>query len=187
MTYWNFNSKGDEILAEDQILNQESPNIEEAQENNSELDDLKKENERLQKELNIQKDLFLRVAAEYDNYRKRTERDSLLIYNDATANAVECMLTVADSLEMASKSLGGTQSDYQKGLELVINQLNASFKKLGVESFGNVGDSFDPDIYNAIAHAEDENAEENMIAEVFQKGYKLGDKIIRHAMVKVVN
>lgn len=175
-------------MADEQTLNQESINTEEEQPKaNAEIEDLKNDNERLQKELNIQKDLFLRVAAEYDNYRKRTERDRLLIYNDATANAVESMLGVADSLEMASKSLGGTQSDYQKGLELVINQLNASFKKLGVESFGNVGDSFNPDIHNAIVHEEDENAGENMIAEVFQKGYKLGDKIIRHAMVKVVN
>ena len=175
-------------MADEQTLNQESINVEEEQpEANTEIEDLKNDNERLQKELNIQKDLFLRVAAEYDNYRKRTERDRLLIYNDATANAVESMLGVADSLEMANKSVGGTQSDYQKGLEWVINQLNASFKKLGVESFGNVGDSFNPDIHNAIVHEEDENAGENMIAEVFQKGYKLGDKIIRHAMVKVVN
>ena len=175
-------------MADEQTLNQESINTEEEQPKaNTEIEDLKNDNERLQKELNIQKDLFLRVAAEYDNYRKRTERDRLLIYNDATANAVESMLGVADSLEMANKSVGGTQSDYQKGLELVINQLNASFKKLGVESFGNVGDSFNPDIHNAIVHEEDENAGENMIAEVFQKGYKLGDKIIRHAMVKVVN
>lgn len=175
-------------MADEQTLNQESINAEEEQpEVNTEIEDLKNDNERLQKELNIQKDLFLRVAAEYDNYRKRTEKDRLLIYNDATANAVESMLGVADSLEMANKSVGGMQSDYQKGLELVINQLNASFKKLGVESFGNVGDTFDPDIHNAIVHEEDENAGENMIAEVFQKGYKLGDKIIRHAMVKVVN
>lgn len=145
------------------------------------------ENEKLKKELEIQKDLFLRVAAEYDNYRKRTERDKALIYNDATANAIENMLPVADSLEMAAKSVVGTQSDYQKGLELVINQLNASFKKLGVESFGNVGDKFNPDIHNAIAHCEDADAEENTIVEVFQRGYSLNDKVIRHAMVKVIN
>lgn len=145
------------------------------------------ENEKLKKELEVQKDLFLRVAAEYDNYRKRTERDKALIYNDATANAIENMLSVADSLEMAAKSVGGTQSDYHKGLELVINQLNASFKKLGVESFGNVGDKFDPDIHNAIAHCEDVDAEENTIVEVFQRGYKLNEKVIRHAMVKVIN
>ena len=145
------------------------------------------ENEKLKKELEVQKDLFLRVAAEYDNYRKRTERDKALIYNDATANAIENMLSVADSLEMAAKSVGGTQSDYQTGLELVINQLNASFKKLGVESFGNVGDKFDPDIHNAIAHCEDVDAEENTIVEVFQRGYKLNEKVIRHAMVKVIN
>ncbi|MBR1779207.1 MAG: nucleotide exchange factor GrpE [Clostridia bacterium] len=175
-------------MEEEKNLNQELENIDAEQiVDDVSLDDVLKENERLQKELNIQKDLFLRVAAEYDNYRKRTERDSLLIYNDATANAVECMLTVADSLEMASKAVGGTQSDYQKGLELVINQLNASFKKLGVESFGSVGDTFDPDIHNAIAHAEDEDTAENTIVEVFQKGYKLGEKVIRHAMVKVVN
>ncbi len=171
-------------MAEEKTLEPEVVN-EEAETNVE--DKLTNQNNRLQKELDIQKDLFLRVAAEYDNYRKRTERDKLLIYNDATANAVESMLSVADSLEMASKSVGGTQSDYQKGLELVINQLNASFKKLGVESFGGVGDTFNPDIHNAIAHVEDENFGVNTIVEVFQKGYKINNRIIRHAMVKVAN
>lgn len=179
-------------MAEEKILENVELENDLAQDEKLDLDSIDvsqvlAENEKLKKELEVQKDLFLRVAAEYDNYRKRTERDKALIYNDATANAIENMLSVADSLEMAVKSVGGAQSDYQKGLELVINQLNASFKKLGVESFGNVGDKFDPDIHNAIAHCEDADAEENTIVEVFQRGYTLNDKVIRHAMVKVIN
>lgn len=143
--------------------------------------------EKLQKELASQKDLFLRVAAEYDNYRKRTERDKALIYTDATANAVSNILPIADSLELAVKALSNAPLEYQKGLELVTNQLQASFEKIGVESFGFVGDSFDPDIHNAILHVEDENVGESIIVEVFQKGYRLKDKIIRHSMVKVAN
>ncbi|MDQ5983533.1 MAG: Protein GrpE [Eubacteriales bacterium SKADARSKE-1] len=154
------------------------------------LEDIKQdisEIEKLQKELVSQKDLFLRVAAEYDNYRKRTERDKSLIYADATANTVSVILPIADNLELAGKAFSDAPSEYQKGLELVINQLQASFEKLGIEAFGFVGDHFNPDIHNAIAHVDDENAGENTVVEVFQKGYKLNDKIIRHAMVKVAN
>lgn len=143
--------------------------------------------EKLQKELASQKDLFLRVAAEYDNYRKRTEKDKALIYTDATANAVSNILPIADSLELAVKAFSNAPLEYQKGLELVTNQLQASFEKIGVESFGVVGECFDPDIHNAVLHIEDENFGENAIVEVFQKGYRLKDKIIRHSMVKVAN
>ena len=143
--------------------------------------------EKLQKELESQKDLFLRIAAEYDNYRKRTERDKTLIYVDATANAIAAILPIADSLELAGKAFSDVPVEYQKGLELVTNQLRTSFEKIGVEAFGFVGDTFNPDIHNAIAHIDDENIGENIIVEIFQKGYRLNDKIIRHAMVKVAN
>lgn len=175
-------------MTKDQIqTDEESKELEEIQ---GDLENAKQdisEIEKLQKELKSQKDLFLRVAAEYDNYRKRTERDKTLIYADATANAITAILPVADSLELAGKAFSDAPSEYQKGLELVINQLQSSFEKLGIEAFGFIGDNFNPDIHNAIAHVDDENVGENTIVEVFQKGYKLNDKIIRHAMVKVAN
>ena len=165
-------------------------NSEEIEENLKEDETLTKENadvEKLKNELTVQKDLFLRVAAEYDNYRKRTERDKTLIYADATANAITTLLPVADSLEMANKSLKDVPLEYQKGLELVMDQLKTAFKKLSVEPFGTAGDSFNPDIHNAISHVDDDSVGENIIVEVYQKGYKLHNKIIRHAMVKVAN
>lgn len=143
--------------------------------------------EKLKNELAVQKDLFLRIAAEYNNYRKRTEKDKTLIYSDATANAISTILPIADSLDIANKSLKDVPLEYQKGIEMIIEQLNSSFKKLSIESFGIAGDIFNPDIHNAISHVDDDSVGENTIVEVYQKGYKLNDKIIRHAMVKVAN
>lgn len=170
------------------MIEEKTESTETLEENQEEA--LLKENaelEKLKSELASQKDLFLRIAAEYDNYRKRTERDKLLIYNDATANAITTLLPVADSLEMANKSLKDVPAEYQKGLDMVMEQLKSSFKKLSVEAFGVAGDAFNPDIHNAISHVEDDSVGENIIVEVYQKGYKIHDKIIRHAMVKVAN
>ena len=133
------------------------------------------------------KDRLLRTAAEYDNFRKRTEREKTMIYANATSDAINHILPVADSLELALKSSEGTAEEYQKGLKLVSNQLNTALNKIGVSSFGEVGEEFNPDIHNAVSHVDDENEKENVISGVFQKGYKMGDKIIRHAMVQVAN
>lgn len=143
--------------------------------------------ESLKKELDAQKDRLLRTAAEYDNFRKRTEKEKALIYSDATSVAVSAILPIADSLEHATKSLEGADENYQKGLLLIVNQFNESLKKLKVESFGEKGDSFNPDLHNAVSHIEDEQLGENVISEVFQKGYKIGDHIVRYAMVQVAN
>lgn len=143
--------------------------------------------EELEKALNDEKDKRLRLAAEYENYRKRTSSEKLGIYDDATAKAVEELLPVADSLTMAQQSIKDAPEEFKKGFELVSSQLAASFEKLKVESFCEVGDDFDPNIHNAVAKIESEDFEENKISAVFQKGYKLGDKIIRHAMVQVAN
>ncbi len=143
--------------------------------------------EELEKALNDEKDKRLRLAAEYENYRKRTSSEKLGIYDDATAKAVEELLPVADSLTMAQQSMKDAPEEFKKGFELVSSQLAASFEKLKVEAFCEVGDDFDPNIHNAVANIESEDFEENKISAVFQKGYKLGDKIIRHAMVQVAN
>lgn len=143
--------------------------------------------EKLTKELESKKDAYMRLAAEYDNYRKRTTAEKTGIYADATAKAISEILPVADSLEMALKSAENAPKEYTKGLELVVNQLKASLSKLNVEEFGEMGDAFDPELHNAVSKIEDEELGENVLAQVFQKGYKTGDKIIRHAMVQVAN
>ncbi len=143
--------------------------------------------EKLEKELAEEKDKRMRLAAEYDNYRKRTSAEKLGIYDDATAKAVEEILPVADSLTMATQNMEDIPEEFKKGLELVTSQLKASLNKLKVEPFCEVGDDFDPNLHNAVAKIESKDFEENKVSAVFQKGYKIGDKIIRHAMVQVAN
>ncbi len=141
----------------------------------------------LEDEVAQQKDKFLRLAAEYDNYRKRTANEKLSIYDDATAKAVAEILPIADSVAIALESLKEADPEILKGVELISNQLAKSFEKLRIESYGKQGDAFDPNIHNAISKIEDEGLGENTIAQVFQNGYKIGDRIIRHAMVQVAN
>ncbi len=143
--------------------------------------------EKLKKELDAQKNNYLRLAAEYDNYRKRTTNEKASIYADATAKAVSEILTVADSLEMAVKTSENAPDEFKKGIELVAAQMDSALTKLNVESFGEVGQPFDPALHNAVSKVESEELGENVLAQVFQKGYKTGDKIIRHAMVQVAN
>ena len=150
----------------------------------------KKEDEKVKKleeELEVQKDKYMRLAAEYDNYRKRTAGEKLSLYDDATAKAVTELLPVADSVRMALDNLANADPEIIKGIELISNQLTKSFEKLKIESFGKIGDEFDPNLHNAISKVESEELGENTIAQVFQTGYKIGDKIIRHAMVQVAN
>lgn len=149
--------------------------------------DLEQKIEKIEKELESQKDLYLRLAAEYDNYRKRTERDRLLIYGDAVTNTLASILPIADSLDAAVKSFSDAPPEYKKGLSLLVNQLNTSFKNLGIESFGAEGDVFNPQDYEAISHIDDASLAENTVVEVLRKGYKLKGKIVRCAMVKVAN
>ncbi len=145
--------------------------------------------EKLQEELKAANEKYMRLYAEYDNYRKRTQNEKAQIYADATAKAVEEILPLADSLTMALSQFEGKDvpAEFSKGIELIANQLKSSFDKLSVTPFGAVGDEFDPNIHNAISKIEDENLGENTVAQVYQTGYKLNDKIIRHAMVVVAN
>ena len=141
----------------------------------------------LEEELAASKDMYLRLRAEYDNFRKRTANEKLSLYDDATAKAVAELLPVADSVTMALANLKDSSPEILKGIELISNQLAKSFEKLNVEAFGAVGDSFNPELHNAISKIDDENLGENTLAQIFQIGYKKGDKIIRHAMVQVAN
>ena len=163
----------------------EAEKVEETKGKKSKKDDEKVK--KLEEELAAQKDKYMRLAAEYDNYRKRTANEKLSIYDDATAKAVTELLPVADSVRMALENLANADPEIVKGIELISNQLDKSFEKLKIESFGKIGDEFDPNLHNAISKVESEELGENTIAQVFQTGYKIGDKIIRHAMVQVAN
>ena len=143
--------------------------------------------DKVKKELEAKTDAYLRLAAEYDNFRKRTQNEKLAMYDDATAKTLLQILPVADSLDMAVQNSQGAPEQFIKGLDLVRNQLSASLEKLGVECFGEVSDEFDPNIHNAISKIDSEDFGENTISQVFQKGYKIKDRIIRHAMVQVAN
>lgn len=142
---------------------------------------------KLEKELKAKTDAYLRLAAEYENYRRRTTADKANIYADATAKAITEILPIGDSLDMAVKSAENAPDEYKKGIELICSQFKVSLEKLNVETFGEVGDEFNPELHNAVMKIEDESLGENTVAQVFQKGYKTGDKIIRHAMVQVAN
>ena len=173
----------EEILEEEQKTEKEAK----SPEKKKKKDKASAKIEELEKALADEKDKRLRLAAEYENYRKRTSSEKLGIYDDATAKAVEQLLPVADSLTLAEQSMKDAPEEFKKGFELVSSQLTASLQKLKVEAFCEVGDDFDPNIHNAVAKIESGNFEQNKISAVFQKGYKLGDKIIRHAMVQVAN
>ena len=135
---------------------------------------------------NAEHDSYLRLAADYDNYRKRTLKEKEQSYGNGKADAVEKLLPVYDNLERALNQ--ETQDEaFKKGVEMTMTQLVGIFAGLGVEIFGNVGDTFDPNIHNAVMHTEDENLGENVISQVFQKGFKIGEKIVRFAMVQVAN
>ena len=135
---------------------------------------------------NAEHDSYLRLAADYDNFRKRTVKEKEQSYGNGKADAVEKLLPVYDNLERALNQPTEDEA-YKKGVEMTMNQLVGIFAGLGVEIFGNVGEEFDPNLHNAVMHNEDESLGENTISQVFQKGFKLGDKIVRFAMVQVAN
>ena len=135
---------------------------------------------------NAEHDSYLRLAADYDNFRKRTIKEKEASYGNGKADAIEKLLPVYDNLERALNQ-PTEDAAYKKGVEMTFTQLVNIFTALGVEIFGEPGDAFDPNLHNAIMHTEDETLGENVISQVFQKGFKLGDKIVRFAMVQVAN
>ena len=139
------------------------------------------------KQLDSVKDQFVRLTAEYDNYRKRTAKEKDNIYQDAKADTVKAFLAVYDNLERAANSAGGEDSPHKKGLEMIFTQYKEILKGLGVEEIEAHGKEFDPELHNAVMHIDDENLGENVVAQVFQAGFKMGDKVIRHSIVQVAN
>ena len=135
---------------------------------------------------NAEHDAHLRLAADYDNFRKRTVKEKEASYGNGKADAVAKMLPIYDNLERALNQ-PTEDAAYKKGVEMTMNELVKIFTSLGVEIFGNVGDAFDPNLHNAVMHIESEDAGENTLSQVFQKGFKIGDKVVRFAMVQVAN
>ncbi|GAA0122183.1 MAG: nucleotide exchange factor GrpE [Clostridium argentinense] len=192
------NKKVEDALENNEEVNNVDETLEEAEINeDKEFEDevsspelcdvkaLKKENESLKEELSSLKDRFLRLTAEYDNYRKRTTREKENIYLDACEDVLKEMFPVLDNLERALNA-SGSEEDLRKGIEMTVKQFNTSFEKLGVEEIA-TDMEFDPNFHNAVMHVEDENLGKNQVAEVFLKGYKKGNKVLRYSMVKVAN
>ncbi len=146
---------------------------------------LNEEIEALKAEIKEKDDKYLRMAAEYDNFRRRSREEKDATYEVALSDTVSEFLAVTDNLERAA--LYDDASKVKEGLVMISKSVESVFKKLGVEEIGKVGDKFDPNLHNAVMHIEDEAYGENEIIEVFQKGYKKGSRIIRFAMVKTAN
>ena len=140
----------------------------------------------LRKALVDKEDQYLRLAAEYDNFRKRSQKEKEGLYQGAKSDAVAAFLPVYDNLDRALKQETADEA-YKKGVEMTMTGLKDILAKLGVEEIPALGETFDPALHNAVMHVEDESAGENTVVDVFQAGFKLGDKVIRFAMVKVAN
>lgn len=141
---------------------------------------------KLEVALKESEDRYMRILAEYDNFRKRSKKEQEAVYGNAFAQGVASFLPVLDNIGRAVEQECADEQ-YKNGILLIDKQLKELYAKLGIVEFGEKGDAFDPEIHNAVMHVDDEELPENSIAEVFQKGYKIGDRIIRIAMVKVAN
>lgn len=179
---------------EDTLENEEVEEVEgEVVEESNETEDdglatvrrLKDENKKLNNEVEALKDRLLRMTAEYDNYRKRTSKEKEGIYTEACTDVLKEMIPVIDNLERAL-AVDGSIDDFKKGIEMTIKGFQGSLEKLGVEEIDTTN-GFDPNLHQAVMHIQDENLEKNVVAEVFLKGYKKNDKVIRYTMVKVAN
>ena len=183
------------VVTETEAAPEEVPaeNTEKKKETAKEKKAAKKENRKAEEaaaaaaeEYAILNDKYLRVCAEYDNFRKRSQKEKDALYGDIKANVLSSFLPVYDNLVRAL-SVKTEDEAYAKGVEMIMTQFNTTLEKLGVEEIPALGEKFNPEFHNAVMHVDDESAGENEVVEVFQKGFKAGDKIIRFAMVKVAN
>lgn len=184
--------KNDELLEEEKET-EKAPKEEKKEKARKEKAEKKKEEKAAPKEEEKKaeqpaaaSDAYLRLLAEYDNYRKRSQKEKESLYADVKADTVTKFLPVYDNL---MRALAQTTEDeaYRKGVEMIMSQFCSTLEKLGVTKIDSLGEKFDPTLHNAVMHVEDEEKGENEIVEVFQEGFRLGDKVIRFAMVKVAN
>ena len=172
-------------MNEEEIL-EETPIPEEETVTETPAEEVTPEANPWEEKYNAEHDARLRVAAEYDNFRKRAVKEKDAAYGNGKSDAVAKMLPIYDNLERALNQ-PTEDAAYKKGVEMTMTELVKILNGLGVEIFGQVGDTFDPNLHNAVMHVEDESLGENVIAQVFQKGFKIGEKVVRFAMVQVAN
>lgn len=145
------------------------------------------ENKKESDELAKAKDQFVRLAADFDNYKKRTEAEKTALRGIVVSDTVQMMLPILDNLERAVNAAADEDSPLKDGVVMVLNQAKTAFENFGITSFGERGDKFDPTIHNAVMTCQDDELEPDTVATVLQKGYKINDRIIRHALVQVVS
>ena len=191
MSKMNFNGKKETAEKNECQNNEEATNLQQEQENAAEecaqTDNVTEELDELKKKYNELNDSHLRLMAEFDNYRKRTDREKAATYDSATADTIAQFLPVVDNMELALAQADCSAEDLRKGVQMIQKNLNDILSKLGVAVMGTVGEPFNPEYHQAVSHIEDESLGENVIATVYRKGYRIGDKIVRHATVIVAN
>lgn len=179
---------------DEKVINQEEinpeevsreENIDEAKEHEEDIEALR-EKAKMADELT---DRLLRLSAEFDNYKKRTAKEKENMFNEGRASCAIEILNLADNLERGYQAVceAGADDSVKQGMELILKQLDQTFKSLGIEEIPAMGEEFDPQVHDAVMHINEENTKPNTIVEVFQKGYKMDGKVLRHSMVKVAN
>ncbi|MBR6552072.1 MAG: nucleotide exchange factor GrpE [Clostridia bacterium] len=176
-------------MADEKILNEEettsSKEAKKSKKADKKADAFQAEKEKLEKELADTKDSYMRVLAEYDNFRKRTQKEKESAYNDSKASTLALLLPVIDNFDRAIDNKTDDVEAYRKGIEMTYNQLKDILNKADVVAFGEIGEEFNPEIHNAVMTTENPDLPENSIAAVFEKGYKMGDRVLRFASVQI--
>lgn len=174
---------------ENTVPQQDQTTVEETEvtDNTNVIEELQSIIEKKNEELEQANDKYMRLVAEYDNFKKRTVKEKDALYTNSVCDIVKEVLPIADNLERAMNSFEDKESEHYKGFEMVLRQTMDIFTKLGVEQIKAEGESFNPELHNAVMHIDDENFDENTVAEEFAKGYIYKDRVIRHSMVKVAN
>lgn len=177
------------MATEEKVLNEEknesSKESKKSKKTDKKTEAILLEKEKLEKELADTKDSYMRILAEYDNFRKRSQKEKESAYNDSKASTLALLLPVIDNFDRAIDNKTDDIEAYRKGIEMTYNQLKDIFNKLDVVSFGEIGEEFNPEIHNAVMTAENPDLPENSISAVFEKGYKMGERVLRFASVQI--
>lgn len=181
----------DEIINEQEVEEKDSEEVEDVklEEDSTGENDMNKKLKQKEKEVNEYVDKLQRTMAEFDNFRKRTIKEKSMMYENGAKETLEKLLPIVDNFERALDSISEEQKElpFTQGVEMIFKQLMSALNELGVEEIEAEGNEFDPNFHHAVTHADDESLGENIVAEVFQKGYMYNDSVLRHSMVKVVN
>ena len=179
--------KAEEVTAAAEQAEEKTEKKKKKSKDKEEIEALKAALAAKEEELANQKQTYLRVLAEYDNFRKRSANEKTMVYGNAVSDTVGAILPIADNIDRALAQKNADAESMYKGVEMIANQIAASFEKLGITVIGEVGEEFNPELHNAVSHIDSDDFGDNVISVVLQKGYKLGDKVVRYAMVQVAN